>query len=113
MSELEAQTHAVIIFRQAARYIRQYGWQEKGMGLHGQPRCSMGALASAQPGTWDPHLAKLMYFALKKELKGLSLTQFNYRSHGGEAVARLYERAAASLAAQKPSGSIYNLLVSR
>lgn len=100
MSEVEARTLGATIFRRAAVYIRSYGWQEKGMNIHGQPRCSMGALSSAYPGRWDANLADVMYGTLKKELRGLSLTQFNHRTRSGEAVARLYDRAADSLRLQ-------------
>lgn len=99
MSEVEVRTQAAATFRKAAAYIRRHGWQEKGMSLHGQPRCSMGALASAHPEpAWDSQMAGLMYDTLKEELRGLSLTQFNHRVRSGEPVARLYERVAAKLA---------------
>lgn len=95
---IQLRPQAAVIFRRAAAYIRRYGWQEKGMGLHGQPRCSMGALASAHhTSKWNDHLSALMYSALKTELHGLSLTQFNHRTGSGEAVARLFERTAAHL----------------
>lgn len=97
MGETELRAQGATIFRKAAAYIRRYGWQEKGMGLYGQPRCSMGALASAQSGRWDPRLASLMYDTLKTELRGISLTQFNHRTQSGEAVAKLFERVADTL----------------
>jgi hypothetical protein len=100
MNERESRLQAASIFRRAAAYIRRYGWQERGMSRHGQPRCSMGALESAQPGKWDPGVSELMYSTLTEELRGLSLTQFNHRKRSGEAVARLYERAATSLTGQ-------------
>jgi len=88
---------AARIFLDAAAYIHAYGWRRAGMGVYGQPRCSMGALASAHPHqTWDSELSALMYQKLNEELDGISLTQFNHR-YGGEAVARLFERAAAKL----------------
>lgn len=98
MSEVEVKKEAANIFLKAANYIRKYGWQEKGMGEYGKPRCSMGALASANPKPkWDKDMASLMYKALYKELKGMSLTQFNHKYKNGEKVARLYEQVAKSL----------------
>lgn len=89
---------ASAIFLKAAVYIRQYGWQEEGMSCHGQPRCSMGALASAYPvRKWDKNLAALIYEALYKELNGISLTQFNHKVKDGDKVARLFEKVAANL----------------
>src|SRR5205809_218053 len=32
------------IFRKAAEYIREYGWQQEGIGVLGGPRCVLGAL---------------------------------------------------------------------
>jgi hypothetical protein len=61
----------------------------------------MGALNSAKPGKWDNKVADLMYKSLRVELKGLSLTQFNHKTQSGQAVARLFERAAARLASQR------------
>ncbi len=99
MSEREIRVQTAVILRKAAVYIRTYGWQEEGMGQHGQPRCSMGALDSALPrGSWSARVAILMYHSLNRELHGLSLTQFNHRMQNGEAVARLYERTANKLA---------------
>ena len=98
MIEENLKSQAADIFIRAAAYIRQYGWQLEGMGDHGRPRCSMGALASANPAIeWDKRLARLMYHALYRELNGLSLTQFNSRYRNGEKVARLFERAAGQL----------------
>lgn len=89
---------AARIFMDAAAYIRTYGWQKTGMGIYGQPRCSMGALASAhREQKWDRNLSALMYRELKAELHGLSLTQFNYRYDDGEKVARLFESVAMRL----------------
>lgn len=89
---------AARIFMDAAAYIRTYGWQKTGMGIYGQPRCSMGALASAHSEQkWDQDLSALMYRELKAELRGLSLTQFNYRYEDGEKVALLFETVAAKL----------------
>jgi hypothetical protein len=83
------------IFRNAALYIRTYGWQRSGMGEHGKPRCSMGALASAhQEKIWEPGLAVLMYDALSIELNGIGLTQFNKLVPNGNDVAQLFERVA-------------------
>ncbi len=90
MKDTGSRTRAADILLRAAAYIRQYGWQKTGMGLYGQPRCSMGALASAQGGKWDQDVSSLMYSELREELDGISLTQFNY-SHDGEQVARLFE----------------------
>lgn len=98
MKNNQVRTQAAGIFVKAAAYIRQYGWQEEGMGEDGQPRCSMGALDSAQPrGEWDPSTAELMYRSLSDELNGLSLTQYNHKVKSGEKVAQLYERVAARL----------------
>lgn len=84
------------IFLKAAIYIRTYGWQEKGMGTPGGPRCSMGALASAQSGVLDSSVAALMYRALYKRLNGIGLTEFNSRAHA-EDVASLFEETAGDL----------------
>jgi len=89
---------AARIFLDAAGYIRQYGWQVSGMAKYGQPRCSMGALASAYRNKrWDRKLSSLMYSVLGKELKGEKLTHFNERVRDGEEVALLFERSANSL----------------
>jgi len=97
MKETRLRVQAAGIFLKAAAYIRTYGWQRSGMGLYGQPRCSMGALASAHiERKWDGELSDLMYKELREELHGISLTQFNYR-HDGEQVARLFERVARRL----------------
>ncbi|HKB88738.1 MAG TPA: hypothetical protein VKC53_03760 [Patescibacteria group bacterium] len=89
---------AARIFSKAAEYIRCYGWQESGMGVDGAPRCSMGALASANPEKiWNKKLGSLMYNTLYKELNGESLTEFNKRVKSGEKVARLFERVASML----------------
>lgn len=98
MSEGELRQQAAKIFQDAARYIRTYGWQVSGMGEHGKPRCSMGALASVGPrGRWNPELAHLMYKVLYDELGGMGLTQFNHLHQNGESVARLFEDVAARL----------------
>ncbi len=100
MEREDTQTQAAYIFLRAAAYIRQYGWQEKGMSAHGKPRCSMGALASAHPvKRWDEDMAILMYEALTNYLKDTSLTAFNSKAGSGEKIARLYEQVAASLLA--------------
>lgn len=97
MSPQAKAEQAKTIFLKAAEYIREYGWQEKGMGVYGAPRCSMGALASAFPhARWDPELAQLMYAQLQKELNGITLTDFNHMHQNGEEVARLFERTAKS-----------------
>lgn len=86
------------IFGKAASYIRNYGWQVSGMGQHGKPRCSMGALASAHSDKiWDKNLSSLMYRELYKELDGLSLTEFNWKHNNGEKVAQLFEQVATKL----------------
>lgn len=96
MNDLRPQ--AAKIFHEAAEYIRKFGWQLEGMGVHGQPRCSMGAIDSAYPKVeWDRQLAGLMYSTLYEELNGLSLTQFNSKYQSGEKVARLFDRAAEKL----------------
>jgi hypothetical protein len=105
MGETGTRVQAAKIFLKAASYIRTYGWQKTGMGIYGQPRCSMGALASAQSGTWDKDVSALMYRELRGELRGVSLTQFNYH-HDGEQVARLFEKVAAKL--QKQREMLYN-----
>jgi hypothetical protein len=98
MSEQGLRKQAARIFLRAADYIRQYGWQEEGMGEYGRPRCSVGALDSAKPrGEWDPKVSELAYKTLNQELKGLSLTQYNHKVHDGEKVARLFERTARKL----------------
>lgn len=97
MGDYEVQLQASSVFKKAAAYIRRYGWQEKGMGMYGGPRCSVGALNSAKPGKWDKDLADIMYKSLRAELKGLSLTQFNHKTQSGQAVARLFERTALKL----------------
>lgn len=98
MKEAGLRSQAAEVFLRAAAYVRKYGWQRSGMGLHGQPRCSMGALASAhRERVWDRDLSALMYNELREELNGISLTQFNYRHNDGEKVAELYERTAAKL----------------
>lgn len=96
MSEVHSQ--AADIFEKAATYIREYGWQVTGMGRHGMPRCSMGALASAHPDViWDKELSVLMHQKLNAELNGLCLTEFNYQFNDGEKVARLFEQVASYL----------------
>ena len=93
----EAAKAAEILIK-AADYIRRYGWQEKGMSAHGKPRCSMGALASANPEpAWDPKVSELMYQTLYRELGGLTLTQYNRLARSGEDVVRLFKRTAQSL----------------
>jgi class 3 adenylate cyclase len=32
--------------RAAAQYIREHGWTRRGFGLHGGPRCMIGAIGS-------------------------------------------------------------------
>ena len=98
MRETDIAAQAAEIFQKAAAYIRSYGWQVTGMSQHGQPRCSMGALASAHLGAqWGEDVAELMYDELYKELDGVSLTEFNYRHNDGDKVARLFERVARNL----------------
>ena len=98
MNEDKLRSQAAMVFLRAAAYIRNYGWQVSGMSRDGQPRCSMGALASAhQKLRWDKGMSDLMHKTLYKELNGLSLTQFNYRYKNGEKVARLYEQVAQRL----------------
>jgi hypothetical protein len=98
MNQREVKKQAAQIFLDAAVYIRKYGWQVTGMGRHGQPRCSMGALASVWPEqTNDKNLSSLMYSTLYSELGGMTLTQFNYKFNDGKKVAHLYEQVATSL----------------
>ena len=89
---------AATIYLRAASYIRTYGWQVTGMGVHGGPRCSMGAVSSAYPKKkWDRDLSQIMYSSLYDELDGMTLTAFNYKYRDGEKVAKLYERVARNL----------------
>lgn len=98
MKNQQIKAEAARIFQRAAAYIRKYGWQEEGMGAEGQPRCSMGALASAHSKQeWNSQLSKTMYETLYSELAGLSLTQYNHKFRNGEKVARLYEQVAERL----------------
>ncbi len=107
MAETKAQTQAARIFLRAAEYIRNYGWQKEGMGEHGQPRCSVGALASSHKyQRWDKSLASSMYGSLCEELNGMSLTQYNTKFNNGEMVACLYERVAEKLRHQISSRKI-------
>jgi hypothetical protein len=102
MNGIDLHVQAASIFREAALYIRIYGWQVTGMSEHGLPRCSMGALASAhKEARWNKGLATLMYKTLYEELNGLTLTEFNHKYNDGEKVAQLFDEAAASLAATK------------
>jgi hypothetical protein len=98
MKQKRIEDQAAMVFLKAASYIRKYGWRKEGMSKHGQPRCSMGALASAHSRQqWNKNLSVLMYKALYEELSGLSLTQFNCKYQSGEKVAELYERVAEKL----------------
>lgn len=98
MKDAGVRSQAAEIFLNAAAYIRTYGWQKTGMGVYGQPRCSMGALASAyHEHTWNKNISILMYDELREALNGTSLTQFNYRHNDGERVARLFESVADNL----------------
>lgn len=102
MSEEDIRYQAARILIDAATYIRTYGWQVSGMSQHGLPRCSMGALASAnRDKVWDKSLAALMYETLYDELDGLSLTEFNHLHQNGETVIQLFEAVAARLAHRK------------
>lgn len=93
-----AKQQAAKIFLYAASYIRKYGWQEKGMSMHGKPRCSMGAIESAGTNIkWDETLAKLMYETLYRQLNGITLTEFNKRAQDGNKVALLFEHTAIAL----------------
>lgn len=86
---------AASIFVKAAQYIQTYGWQETGMSEHGKPRCSMGALTSAQPTpTLDDQLSTIMYEALYSELGGISLTEFNHQANSGLDVIELFTKTA-------------------
>jgi hypothetical protein len=98
MIDNKIKSQATRIFIEAAKYIRKYGWQKEGMNVHGQPRCSMGALASAyNTKRWDNNLSNLMYRALYDELNGTTLTGYNFKYNSGEKVAQLYERVASNL----------------
>lgn len=35
------------VLRGAAKYIEQFGWVQRSAGKHGEPRCVLGAIASA------------------------------------------------------------------
>jgi hypothetical protein len=97
----ETKLKAASIFREASSYIRTYGWRVEGMGQKGQPRCSMGALASSYSSSkWEKDLSSLMYQKLYEELDGQSLTAFNHRYRSGEAVAGLFERVACTLSSK-------------
>lgn len=98
MSDKELNSQAAIIFENAASYIRTYGWQVKGMGEHGKPRCSMGALASSyRTKRWNSKISELMYRKLYEELDGLTLTKFNFKHRNGEKVAQLFEQVSSKL----------------
>lgn len=97
MNEREARYEAARMFKQAAKYIRLFGWQEKGMGVYGEPRCSMGALNSVRAGKWDTVISNIMFKQLNFELKGTSLTQYNHKVQNGESVARLFEKVASRI----------------
>ena len=98
MGDYDLRDLAARIFLDAAQYIRQLGWRVEGMAHDGEPRCSMGALASAYPEEyWNETMSQLMYSYLYEELDGISLTQFNHKYEDGEKVAQLYERVAAKI----------------
>lgn len=98
MSRAKLKAKAADIFLNAAQYIKKYGWQVSGMGEYAQPRCSMGALASAYPKKrWEPELAKLMYSQLYEQLNGISLTEFNYKYQDPSKVIALFTKTAKSL----------------
>ena len=102
MSENDLNRRASIVFKRAANYIRNSGWQVSGMSEDGLPRCSMGALASAHKASvWDKELSELMYQSLYEELNGLTLTEFNYKYNDGEIVAGLFDQVAANLSTNK------------
>ena len=94
---MEARFEAARLFKLAAKYIRLFGWQEKGMGIYGQPRCSMGTLNSAQVGKWNTDVSKIMFSQLNNELNGMSLTQYNHKVQNGESVARLFEKTGSTI----------------
>lgn len=99
MVEDSTRVKAATIFRRAAAYIRQYGWQKEGLSEDGKPRSSMGALASAYPkDTWEKDLSSLMYDSLNSELHGISLTEYDHKVRNGLAIAKLFERTASSIA---------------
>ncbi len=72
------------------------------MSEDGLPRCSMGALASANTACiWNKELAERMYQSLNEGLDGLTLTEFNYKCNDGEMVARLFDQVAIKLSANE------------
>jgi hypothetical protein len=98
MADKSVKLQAAAIFTKAAQYIREVGWQEKGMAYDGIARCSMGALESAYPAKhWNKDLASFMYEKLYTKLNGINLTEFNKRAKNGLEVARLFEEVAESI----------------
>lgn len=98
MVEERTRVKAARIFRNAAAYIRKYGWRVEDMSEDGKPRSTMGALASAYPKkTWEKDLSSIMYDSLNSELHGISLTEYNHKVRNGRAIAKLFERTASTL----------------
>ncbi len=96
--KINVKRQAATIFMDAADYIKRYGWQVEGMGKHSEPRCSMGALASAYPAKkWEPELAQLMYQELQKSLKGMPLTEYNFAYQDPSKVIELFTNTAKAL----------------
>ncbi len=98
MKKVNSYEKASSIFLKAADYVRTYGWQVEGMAEHGQPRCSMGALASANPDpVWDKELSSVMYKTLYETLGDVSFSEFNRRVKTNEDVINLFEKMAKSV----------------
>ena len=86
---------AASIYLKAADYVRTYGWQVKGMGKHGEPRCSMGALESAYPkAVWEKELSNVMYENLYETLGDISFSEFNLTVKSNNDVIKLFEKMA-------------------
>jgi len=95
MQNIPPHEMASSIFLKAVGYVRTYGWQVVGMAEHGQPRCSMGALASAHPEpVWDKALSSVMYETLYETLVELSFSEFNRKVKNNQDVIDLFEKMA-------------------
>ena len=98
MQNIPPHEMASSIFLKAVGYVRTYGWQVVGMAEHGQPRCSMGALASAHPEpVWNKALSSAMYETLYETLGALSFSEFNRKVKNNQDVIDLFEKMAKSV----------------
>ncbi len=98
MQNIPPHEMASSIFLKAVGYVRTYGWQVVGMAEHGQPRCSMGALASAHPEpVWNKALSSAMYETLYETLGELSFSEFNRKVKNNQDVIDLFEKMAKSV----------------